>query len=83
MHELLARPGVHIMLHADANKPAATFPGPYVHMHRLTSIPGRGVVAVRPDGYIGLLGDTVDDQQSGSWLNLVGPGPGRAAPLIM
>jgi FAD binding domain len=78
--ELLAAPGVHIMLHADAREPAATLSGPYVHMHRLTSIPGHGVVAVRPDGYVGLLGRTVDDQQLGSWLNLVGPGPGRTTP---
>ncbi len=78
MHELLARPGVHIMLHADARKPAATISGPYVYVHRLTSIPGRGVVAVRPDGYVGLLGGTVDDQQLGTWLSLVGLGPGRA-----
>jgi 2-polyprenyl-6-methoxyphenol hydroxylase-like FAD-dependent oxidoreductase len=81
MHELLARPGVHVMLHADAREPAATLSGPYVHVHRLTSIPGRGVVAVRPDGHVGLLGDTVDDQQLGTWLGLVGTGmPDRATP---
>jgi hypothetical protein len=35
-------------------------------------------VAVRPDGYIGLLGSTMDDQQLGTWLSLVGAGtPGR------
>ena len=79
MHELLARPGVHIMLHADARTPAATISGPYVHVHRLTSIPGRGVVAVRPDGYVGMLGGTVDDQL-GTWLSLVGLGPGRVTP---
>ena len=81
VHELLARPGVHLMLHADARTPAAaTLSGPYVHVHRLTSIPGRGVVAVRPDGYVGLLGDTVDDQQLGTWLSLVGPGAGERGP---
>lgn len=31
--------------------PAVT--GPYLHAHRLTSSPGSGLVAVRPDGYIG------------------------------
>jgi hypothetical protein len=74
VHELLARPGVHIMLHAAAREPAAALSGPYVHVHRLTSIPGRGVVAVRPDGYVGLLGDTVDDHQLGTWLGLIGAG---------
>ena len=80
MHELLAAPGVHIMLHADAREPAATLPGPYVHVHRLTSIPGHGVMAVRPDGYVGLLSGPVDDQQLSTWLNLVGPEPGRTTP---
>jgi len=81
VHELLARPGVHIMLHADTRKPAATPSGPYVHVHRLTSIPGRGVMAVRPDGYVGLLSGSVDDQQLGTWLGLVGTGmPGLATP---
>jgi 2-polyprenyl-6-methoxyphenol hydroxylase-like FAD-dependent oxidoreductase len=79
VHELLARPGVHILLHADAREPAAALSGPHVQVHRLTSIPGHGLVAVRPDGYVGLLGDTVDDQQLSSWLGLVGTGiPGRA-----
>jgi 2-polyprenyl-6-methoxyphenol hydroxylase-like FAD-dependent oxidoreductase len=80
MHELLARPGVHLMLHADARTPAAMLSSPYVHVHRLTNIPGRGVMTVRPDGYIGLLSGTVDDQQLGTWLNLVGPGPGPTTP---
>ena len=80
VHELLARPGVHLMLHADARKPAGMLSSPYVHVHRLTNVPGRGVVAVRPDGYVGLLGSTVDDRQLSSWLNLVGPGPGPATP---
>jgi hypothetical protein len=80
MHELLARPGVHLMLHADARTPAAMLSSPYVHVHRLTNIPGRGVMAVRPDGYVGLLSGAVDDQQLGTWLNLVGPGPGPGIP---
>jgi hypothetical protein len=65
---------VHILLHADAREPAAPLSGPYLHVHRLTNIPGRGVAAVRPDGYVGLLADTVDDQQLGTWLGLVGTG---------
>jgi 2-polyprenyl-6-methoxyphenol hydroxylase-like FAD-dependent oxidoreductase len=80
MHELLARPGVHLVLHADARTPAAMLSSPYVHVHRLTNVPGRGVMTVRPDGYVGLLSGTVDDQQLGTWLNLVGPGPGPATP---
>jgi hypothetical protein len=53
---------------------------PYVHVHRLTNIPGRGVMAVRPDGYVGLLSGAVDDQQLGTWLNLVGSGAGPGSP---
>jgi 2-polyprenyl-6-methoxyphenol hydroxylase-like FAD-dependent oxidoreductase len=79
VHELLARPGVHVLLDADAREPAAALSGPHVHVHRLTSSPGRGVVTVRPDGYVGLLADTVDDQQLSSWLGLVGTGTSSRA----
>ena len=58
LHELLARPGVHILLDRDASRPGS-LPGA-VHVHRLTSAPGRGLTAVRPDGYIGFRSQPAD-----------------------
>ena len=38
------------------------------HLHRLTSVPGRGLIAVRPDGYIGFRCQTADANQLMAWL---------------
>lgn len=81
LHELLARPGIHVLLHRDAQQIEQVPFGPHVNMHRLTSRPGRGLVAVRPDGYIGFRCGTADTQQLDSWLTLAGcqqQGPGPA-----
>lgn len=72
LHELIARPGVHVLLHRDAREPDASRYGPQVHLHRLTSAPGSGLLALRPDGYVGLRSATVDDAQLGSWLARIG-----------
>jgi 2-polyprenyl-6-methoxyphenol hydroxylase-like FAD-dependent oxidoreductase len=70
LHELTARPGVHLLLHRDAHHPA---PLPRsVHAHRLTDTPGTGIVAVRPDGYVGYRSAALDDAGLGGWLGLVG-----------
>jgi 2-polyprenyl-6-methoxyphenol hydroxylase-like FAD-dependent oxidoreductase len=70
LHELLARPGVHVLLHRDARPPGAT--GPLVRVHRLTSTPGPGLVAVRPDGYVGFRSGASGDAQLGRWLTRIG-----------
>ncbi|WP_308929962.1 FAD-dependent monooxygenase [Arthrobacter sp. SLBN-112] len=78
LHDLTAVPGVHILLERDADRDAfgagLALPGhsPLIHVHRLTSHPGRGVVAVRPDGYIGFRCGEADPGQVGDWLRLVG-----------
>lgn len=73
LHDLLARPGVHILLHRDARKPAAALRGRrHVDVHKLTSTPGSGVLAVRPDGYVGFRSSTVEDVQLGGWLARIG-----------
>ncbi len=72
LHELIARPGVHVLLHRDARQPGPTARGPFVHIHALTNVPGAGVVAVRPDGYIGFRSGTVDDEQLTGWLARIG-----------
>jgi hypothetical protein len=68
LHDLLARPGVHILLDRDAD-PVGTLPvSRFVNIHRLTSSAGRGLIAVRPDGYIGFRGQTTQGGQLSAWL---------------
>lgn len=85
LHELTAVPGVHLFLERDAGPnalgtdlatalaaPAVPGRGLLVHIHRLTSHPGRGIVAVRPDGYVGFRCGEVDPGQLRAWLRLAG-----------
>ena len=73
LHDLLARPGVHVLQHRDARELGAAVQGRrYVYAHKLTSTPGPGVLAVRPDGYVGFRRGTVADAQLGSWLDFIG-----------
>ena len=80
LHELTAAPGVHVLLEHDAGWDAAgadlTFSGRKVHVHRLSSHPGRGIVAVRPDGHVGFRCGEADLHQLRAWLRLVGAVPG-------
>jgi hypothetical protein len=74
LHDLLARPGVHIVLDRDADRLETLPLGRFVTVHRLTSAPGRGLIAVRPDGYIGFRCRTADIRQLAAWLGRVGAG---------
>ena len=92
LHDLTAAPGIHLFLERDAG-PATLGAGPTVpvtegqaplqgqllHVHRLTSHPGRGVVAVRPDGYVGFRCGDADAGQLHHWLRLVGVARGPEA----
>ena len=81
LHDLLARPGVHILLDRDADWHGAVRPGPLLTVHRLDSVPGRGLIAVRPDGYIGFRGGTADAGQLAGWLDRVSADrPGARSP---
>ncbi|HET7243752.1 MAG TPA: FAD-dependent monooxygenase [Streptosporangiaceae bacterium] len=71
LHELLARPGVHVLLDRDADLPGTLSLGPLVHLHRITSNPGRGLLAVRPDGHVGLRCQTADANQLTAWIDLI------------
>lgn len=71
LHDLTAAPGVHLLLERDAVLPRDT-ESDLVTPHRLTDRPGRGVVAVRPDGYVGLRCGDTDPARLGGWLDLVG-----------
>ena len=72
LHDLLARPGVHILLDRDADRLEDLALGRLVHVHRLASIPGRGLIAVRPDGYVGFRGATAEARQLAAWLIRIG-----------
>ncbi len=68
LHDLLARPGVHILLDRDAEWLDMLPPGRFVDVHRLASVPGRGLIAVRPDGYIGFRCQATEVRQLAAWL---------------
>ena len=77
LHDLLARSGVHILLDRDAAWPGDLELGRFVHVHRLTSAPGRGLVAVRPDGHVGFRSGTAGVRQLTAWLTRIGAVTGR------
>ncbi len=68
LHELLARPGVHLLLERDAAPGDGLVAPSGVFVHRLTDRPGRGALLVRPDGYVGLRSATGDPGEIGAWL---------------
>ena len=72
LHDVTARPGVHVLLERDADELDVQLLGPHVSVHRLSSSPGRGLVAVRPDGFVGFRCGDADPAQLGVWLDLVG-----------
>ena len=71
LHGLLARPGVYLLLQRDAAPPPDAVPGPHVTVLRLTNSPGRGLVAVRPDGHVGFRCGSADAAGLSGWLSLI------------
>jgi hypothetical protein len=82
LHELLARPGLHVLLDRAADDLPAGGLGPYVRVHRLTSSPGSGMVAVRPDGYVGLTSARADREALLRWLVSLGVIGGSSIPPV-
>ncbi|HEX8972572.1 FAD-dependent monooxygenase, partial [Oryzihumus sp.] len=85
LHNLTALPGTHVLLrrdappitHADLGQPGPAADAhprqrPGAHQHRLSSVPGRGVLVVRPDGYVGYRSDLADPTLIRGWLVLAG-----------
>ncbi|MEU4421529.1 FAD-dependent monooxygenase [Actinoplanes sp. NPDC024001] len=70
LHELTARPGVHLLLDRDAS--AIVAGSEIVHVHRLSSARGRGVTVVRPDGHVGAQAERADDPAVSTWLAAIG-----------
>lgn len=73
LHEVTARPGVHVLLERDAGALDARRLGRHVLVHRMSS-PGGGLVAVRPDGHVGFRCGDADAAQLEDWLDLAGAG---------
>lgn len=69
LHELTAVPGVHVLLERNATALPEEVGGPLVHVHRVLSWPGCGVVTVRPDGYVGLRAAADTPSQTLDWLH--------------
>jgi 2-polyprenyl-6-methoxyphenol hydroxylase-like FAD-dependent oxidoreductase len=72
LHALIAKPGVHVLLQRDADPIERGYFGPQITIHRLTSTAGVGLIAVRPDGYVGFRCGVADPGQLRSWLAEVG-----------
>jgi 2-polyprenyl-6-methoxyphenol hydroxylase-like FAD-dependent oxidoreductase len=72
LHALLAEPGVHVLLARDASPLEGQLLSPRIMVHRLTTRPGAGVVAVRPDGYVGFRCAIADEVQLRAWLTMLG-----------
>ena len=70
LHDLTAAPGVHVLLAREAPDPALA--ARHVHLHRVSSWPGGGLVAVRPDGFVGLRSGDADPGALAAWLDLAG-----------
>jgi hypothetical protein len=80
LHELLAAPGVHLLVGGEAPELGDGTFGPWVHVHHLSDRPGTGLLAVRPDGYVGFRSASLDPAPLAGWLELVGvPHPGTTA----
>ncbi|MEV0016999.1 FAD-dependent monooxygenase [Streptomyces tendae] len=75
LHGLLARPGVHPLLQRDALPPADALAADRVTVLRLSNSPGRGWVAVRPDGHVGFRCGAADPAGLAGWLSLIGAAP--------
>jgi hypothetical protein len=64
-----------VILHRDAADFERLALGVHVTIHRLMNVPSTGLVAVRPDGYVGFRGHIADVGQLGVWLARIGAGP--------
>jgi hypothetical protein len=61
-----------VLLQRDAADIKHLALGARVTVHRLMNVPGVGMVAVRPDGYVGFRCGIADAGQLESWLTRIG-----------
>lgn len=77
LHQVMAQPGFHVLLQGGAPEvrtapPAGTAMGVALHVHRVESWAGGGLLAVRPDGYAGLRSSRGDAAHLWCWLRSIG-----------
>lgn len=70
-HELIAGPGVHVLLAQDTPALDETSLGGQVTVHRVGGWTGRGLVAVRPDGHVGFRCGAGNLDGLTSWLDTI------------
>ena len=70
LHDLLASPGLHVLLDRDAASVEEALAGSDVCVHRLTSRKGHGLQVIRPDGYVGYRSAAVDLPEVRAWLDV-------------
>lgn len=75
LHEVTARPGVHVLLARSAPPLGALPSDPWAHVHRILSWPGAGAVGVRPDGHVGHRSRPADAWAIADWLRSIGLAP--------
>jgi 2-polyprenyl-6-methoxyphenol hydroxylase-like FAD-dependent oxidoreductase len=71
LHEVIASPGVHLLIGPESTTPSIEIRD-MVSVHHVDAPRWPGVVAVRPDGYVGLVAVSAEDIVVGDWLALVG-----------
>ncbi|WP_344194575.1 FAD-dependent monooxygenase [Kribbella karoonensis] len=72
LQSLTASPGTHLLLLRDAPTPDPVASDGWTRVHRLQDRPGRGLIAVRPDGYVGFRTTESTSLHLHRWLNLTG-----------
>jgi 2-polyprenyl-6-methoxyphenol hydroxylase-like FAD-dependent oxidoreductase len=74
VHDLVATPGVHLLLGRDTPPPPRDVTRRALTVHVLEDRPGTAVLAVRPDGYVGYRGrgDDAAHATLRAWLDRVG-----------
>jgi 2-polyprenyl-6-methoxyphenol hydroxylase-like FAD-dependent oxidoreductase len=70
LHEVVAPPGVHVLIDRDVTAP--TIAHGIESVHRVADLGGPRLIAVRPDGYVGLVADSTEGGALGDWLAMVG-----------
>lgn len=71
LHDLTARPGLHVLLERDTVTPDLHLAALPVTVHRIDGWPGRGLVVVRPDGHVGYRTGRLEDGDLSRWFRLL------------
>jgi 2-polyprenyl-6-methoxyphenol hydroxylase-like FAD-dependent oxidoreductase len=75
LHDLTARPGLHLLAQRDCPIPSTGPTSPVLTAHRIDSWPGAGLLVARPDGHVGYRSGTLDPRDLDDWLEAVGVPP--------